>query len=163
MTKKKQIIKEEKPEIKTYDIYIDSYSSEEYTTEADPEDRWSRSSTRKSWTFNRLHQDRGYDSVKVTFKPKNGQIYHVLLGIYSTGDSFGHDENARVEYFDIFEHYNDSRKSYEELARCSRYQYLLYTNHQGRPVKVYNPWNGYFESLSELRVESLTYVGDDRD
>jgi hypothetical protein len=138
-------------------IYVVADKQEETVRESNENDSWDRGDTSATWDFKRLSGTKGDEAVPVTFTPIEGQTYFVLLAIYSSGDSFGHDESCYVEYFDIFENSTDANNAERELLATQRNDNVEFTNHRGTKVKVYNPWNGYFNSLNDIRVEYLTY------
>lgn len=150
---------DKKDETEIYNIYIVSDYDEWTIREIDNENEnsWDRIDTDRAWHFKRLSGTRGDESLMVSFKPEEDKTYYVLLAIYSTGDSFGHDSHHRVEYFDIYENSTDAYLAEKELNSNAGNSELEFTNHQKKKVKFYNPWNGHFESLDEIRIEYLTY------
>lgn len=125
-----------------------------------------RGTTSTSWDIQGLRlvdeEDKNrycfHERVQVVFKPEKGKIYHLLFAIYSTGDSFGHDDGRCFEIVGVYK----DRKVAELNEKRLR---------EGKPEKkglvrlkvegltethdYYRPWTGYFESLDRLDVESF--------
>src|SRR5665213_2821234 len=126
-----------------------------------------RGTTNTSWDVRglRLVDDedkarylRFQDRVDVGFKPEKGKVYHLLYAVYSTGDSFGHDNGKNFTVIDVYK----SRKVAEENEKRLREgkpekKGLVQLKMEGRKDLhgYYCPWNGYFESLDRLEILSL--------
>ena len=131
------------------------------TREGDPEDRWDRDSTGESHDIQgiRVVDENDYFDLTVDFEVVDDRDYYLLYGIYSTGDSFGHDE-GRIQFVDLYE----SREVAEENAKRLRkhndgdsddgYTATLVTE-EGKDHEFYVPWKRYFERLSYLEVEPV--------
>jgi hypothetical protein len=140
------------------DITSDSYNCGGY----DPEDRWSRDSYSYSWYFNGFttQKNSSHYSLPVKDFDKSKLLFAVYV-IYSTGDSFGHDENAQLELIYIGhdgELAHKIKKFIEEDYDKKRdgYDGDIYKKPSvvdGVEFWTY-PWKGYFESLSYVSVES---------
>jgi hypothetical protein len=134
------------------------------TRKCDPEDRWDRDDTAASWTFNHVSIVKESDpwDIVVPFEVKAGDNVYIVAAIYSTGDSFGHDDAECCEYIDAF--INEYKAN-----DCTRAIELTQKSYHDRTEKKavwvreddsigkldYVPWNGYFESLDEVRCEKL--------
>ena len=101
---------------------------------------------------------RHQEATEVAFKPEKGKVYHLLYAIYSTGDSFGHDEGRNLEVIGVYK----DRKVAEENEKRLREgkpekKGLVQLKVEGRTeLHGYHcAWNGYFESLDRLEVESF--------
>lgn len=145
-------------------LRVDYDKSEWVNREADPEDRWDRNDTAASWTFNHVSivKENEYWDVAVPFEVKEGDWIYIVAAIYSTGDSFGHDEAACCEYIDAFV---DKHRA-DDCARAMEFTLKSYNDRTEKKAvwareddsigKLdYVPWNGYFESLDEVRCEKL--------
>lgn len=128
----------------------------------------SREATENQWDRDDTYEDHniegievvktGFYDVEVGFDILHGMDYYLLYGIYSTGDSFGHDE-GRIEFVDLYE----DREVAEENAKRLRAHNdekkdsfstkLLHEN--GKEYDCHVPWKGYFERLSYLEVKSV--------
>ena len=136
----------------------------EWTTRVATEDRWDRDDTDASWTFNYVSivEEKGYLDLVVPFEVKKGDDVWVVVAIYSTGDSFGHDDHACVEYIDAFldkhkaracrDAVEKTRKSWDDRTDKD-VSWIREDNTVGK--LDYVPWNGYFESLDEVQCVYL--------
>jgi hypothetical protein len=159
---------EEKQTIWT--IGVDARADTEETSTPDPNDRWDRASTSTTWDIRGLklidkegsHYFNYRETVDVNFEPEKGKIYHLLYAVYSTGDSFGHDDSACFEAIGVYQ----DRKIAEENEKRLREGKPTVTEKWGTRVvllmegmdkghEYHPPWNGYFESLNRLEVESF--------
>ncbi len=144
------------------------------TQEANPEDSWDRDDTYESHHVQgvRAVGDKEYFDLTVGFDIVDDKHYFLVYGIYSTGDSFGHDE-GRIEYVGLYEDREvaeDNARRIERHARDYRddsitdddaYSVTLVTE-DGAEYKVSVPWNGYFERLSYIEIERVTAEYDFR-
>lgn len=137
----------------------DRYESREGDDSGEPYSY--RGETTTSWSFEYLNYSNKWGDIEVTYEPVIGRTYYVLLAIYSTGDSFGQDHARNVEYFDAYESSEAAYAAERELRNRERPKnnkemfQISFTNHQGRKVTMHCPWDGYFESLDDIRVEAL--------
>jgi hypothetical protein len=135
-------------------LYLD-YSGNEYVTrEGDRNDQWDRDDTCTDWTFNSLHlsdDENRYAHCYIDGEAKVGDTLYIVYAVYSTGDSFGHDDRASVEVF--------TAHRVKEVAEFN-YRLLEASRHGGGSVSLalddgkflntYLPWSGYFESLDDV-------------
>ena len=141
-----------------------------YTTRvADSTDRWYRDDTATSWELNHvnLSSEYSYWDVCVPFVVNPGDDVWIVAAVYSTGDSYGHDEGACIEYIDAF---FDKHKAREcaRVVNLTRKDYhnhtekkLEWTREDGSTAKLsYVPWNGYFESLDKVFCDCLEVKKD---
>lgn len=133
-------------------IEVDADKCVYETRAADPDDSWDRGNTAAHWTINglRLVESDGYRVHEVPFDAVAGKRYHLVYAIYSTGDSFGHDDAACLEIIGVFEDEELAHRA-AEAARgdgpC--------INELGEEYEMSRPWQGYFESLDELSVRAF--------
>jgi len=106
--------------------------------------------------------------VSLPFDVSEGQIVFLLIGEYSTADSFRRDDNSR---FDIVSGWKtpdgaeDARKLLRELTRryteredISTYDCDIVLE-GGTKFRYHAPWIGYFERLVSLRVAPFIVKG----
>ena len=120
------------------------------------DDEWSRDSYLYNWIFSHLVSGDGEHSCAVKDLDKNKLLYVVYV-VYSTGDSFGYDENARLELIHITHDPDLAYKIKEFIENDNKNQedydiYKTKANIDGVEFYTY-PWKGYFENLSYVRVE----------
>lgn len=96
---------------------VDYKSYTEETSEVDPEDRWSRASTSTSHEVNGISitSDKDFDAIGAFVATDGDEKYHLVSVVYSTGDSFGHDENANVEFIEVFKTLEKAEKCVEQI------------------------------------------------
>jgi hypothetical protein len=104
-----------------------------------------------------------HEIVEVNFEPHKGKLYHLLYAVYSTGDSFGHDEGRCFEVIGL---YKSRKVADENLKRLHEGKpsvkgdwgaELVSMKFEGtkKPHNYYRPWGGYFDRLDRLEVESF--------
>ncbi len=114
--KEKEVVAvEEKPLFTGFKVDYKSYSEE--TSKADPEDGWSRASTSSSHEVNGISitKDKNFDVIGAFVADDTDENYHLVAVIYSTGDSFGRDENARIEFVEVFKTLDKAEKCVEQI------------------------------------------------
>jgi hypothetical protein len=81
-----------------------NYNKDTWVTREATEPEWDRDDTDSSWSFNHVEVVTEKDSwdFAVPFDVKVGDTVYVVAAIYSTGDSFGHDDRYYCEYIDAF-------------------------------------------------------------
>jgi hypothetical protein len=131
-----------------------------------------RGTTTTHWTVEGLKllgtEDHSYgyrvrETVDVNWEPKKGQLYHLLYAVYSTGDSFGHDNGRCFEAIGVYKSRNVAEENEKRLREGKPSKKApIYGTHvmlkmEGTTkLHPYNrPWDGYFESLDYLEVRSL--------
>jgi hypothetical protein len=149
------------------------------TSSADPEDQWDRDDTDTSWDFESLElvgRD-GYDTIATNFEVAVGDELHLLWVIYSTGNSFGNDDGGQHELVGLYQNPHVAAQNKERISRHAewyrnnhRYSTkkkvdvkpefakddytVVLLSEDGKDVELHVPWNGYFESVDDVRVES---------
>lgn len=139
-------------------IYISSNEFREETREPD-DDGWDQGDTYTSRTFtgayltSKLSDDVQYpdpnlyyEQLQSAFIPDEpekelvaGDVIHVVIAEYSSGSTFGHDENGYVEV----------------LAATVDAEKALKFAEVARTAEGYLPWNGYFDHLNQIEVHSF--------
>jgi hypothetical protein len=161
-------------------VHIYGNRSEENVGGYNPEDEWSRDSSRTHWGIRGVSDvfPARYSSFASLETNHTGTLY-ALYAIHSTGDSFGHDECSQ---FDIIWIFNDKEKAYAAKDLIKEHADWYRTKHsysfgclsgaerktlrdkfkdeyslqvevgEDKPLTVHASWNGYFESLDEIDV-----------
>lgn len=128
-------------------IYLEKTSSTQVTREA-TEDRWDRDDTSTDWNFGGVflqkRENFWLESFETTFDIDVGDIIYLVIAVWSTGDSFGHDMGANSEIFGVFKTYEEAEKLKTNLKTGNGYD------------KYQLPWDGYFESLDYITIHSRT-------
>lgn len=127
-------------------------SSYEITRERSTDDEWDRGDSATDWTFDgvRLLRDDQDYSVDENFLTKDdfvaGDTIYLVIAVWSTGDSFGHDEGACSEVFGAFK----TNAEAEDFARVLASKEKITV--EGSYYSLYRPWDGYFEHLNSIEV-----------
>lgn len=127
--------------------------------------------------------EKEYYDLSTGFDIDPTRPYYLLYAIYSTGDSFGHDD-GRIEFVGLYEdlevaHENEQRvwahnETYQQLEyrwytpskqlskeklKNLRKEFEPYTiklvTEDGLEYGVHVPWHGYFERLTEVVVQPV--------
>lgn len=131
---------------------------ESVTREADPTDDWDRNDTATDWTVGEVYRVAAscYDTVSVPFDVPVGTTVYPVYAIWSSGDSFGHDDRGHFEFIDVFtteQKAKDCIKSLNGDDRDGEKYTCSYIREDGARIQFSRPWVGYFESLDELTYE----------
>lgn len=139
-------------------IRIFRESHEFVTQPGDPNDRWDRDNTRSVHLvqpFFEVVEREGHPyDLSISFDPDPEKPYFLVYAIYSTGDSFGFDEDREIEFFDLFDNYEaaaglaNALRERTESRDSNDYDFQITYN----DVRYHIPWLGYFEELSTLQV-----------
>lgn len=86
--------------------------------------------------------DYGFRGIETDLKPP----FYVVYAEYYTGDTFGSDYEACIV---------GACKTHEE-AEALRQEAEDFKGYGSLSNEFYVPWNGYFESLSALHIESVS-------
>lgn len=139
-------------------VYLKTDCNVVTTRHGDPNDRWDGDDTTSSWRIEGLSlKPTSGDSTSVSFQVEKDTPYYAVVAIYSTGDSFSHDEHGRLEFIDLFKSKEKAQKVADILRNAKKpSDFDWNVRLQQEDDSKYNyhvPWFGYFESLSEIRVE----------
>lgn len=123
----------------------------------DPEDEWSRDSTRST-----------YYPTHVTISPSQygdcpisdcevGDKVYLVWADYQTGDTFGSD--SAVEFLAAFKHKGYAHRCVDQAnlsKKGNSYNWSINVKLDGGEQYTVNiPWLGYFEHLEEVHVTEL--------
>lgn len=141
----------------------------EWTTrEADHTDEWDRDDTDRENSIEGISKTGGYLDGTVSFDLVPDKPYYLLYGIYSTGDSFGHD-SGRIEFVDLYESEAFAKDMQKRLethdqknsgynVRNPQWSVKLKTE-SGKRYDFHVPWLGYFEALEYVEIKEV-YLQD---
>ena len=107
-------------------------------------------------------KDDEYFDIAIPFKLEKDTPYCLVMGVYSTGDSF-HQETGVVEYVDVFRTLRAAQTCKDTLEQHDKqYQTDKITYEDSLSVKLirddnstydfYVPWTGYFETLEYVEI-----------
>lgn len=126
-----------------------------YTTvedkELDPDDPWARADTYNTVVIDslRLTKEDEYQAIPLTIRNIPDEMF-ALVGIYSTGDSFGCDYEGEVEFISVHR-----TKKLAEKNKLALMTSDVIEHDNGKKETIYKPWEGYFNSLGSLEVYKL--------
>lgn len=146
----------------SYNIKIDKISRQYVTRESDPDKEWDADDL--DWDHDIqgfvVVGEKDYWDFVMTNNPK-GKTLYLVYALYSTGDSFHHEENV-ICLVGLYEDESDAVAVMDALELDDK------ENEDSRePVKVQLPkkgveetiatstWKGYFESLSSINIEPV--------
>jgi hypothetical protein len=144
------------------EVVNDHYSHT--TRHPDTNDRWDRGNTHSNWTVSGLRlTNREYGDVTADFEVMAGDVLYMVYAIYSTGDSFGRDENGRIDYITVHKSGEIARANEKALnakttlkGKNGDYEWNVNLQTDSGIVFPYHvPWLGYFESLTGVYVEAF--------
>jgi hypothetical protein len=157
MAKRKQT--DAAPPVKYLHLECRGYT--EVTREADPEDSWGAADTSTSWSTDgvSLSDKDGQHALPADFEVEVGDTVYVVFAVYSTGDTF---HRADGEYLEVLSFHKDAQRAYRNKAaaegprgkEASFSMTIEFEN--GKKVSRHCPWDGYFESLDYVSVDSYT-------
>lgn len=160
----------------TTDLYVEYATRTSQTRDRDPSDSWDRGNTASEHTLKyvQLAKEGGYTSVTYPGLVVPGEKVYVLYAVYSTGDSFGRDEDRCIEFISVHKDMDIARFNYKQVKDSVKNSYgftIDISQDNGQTVPLVCPWLGYFERLSYVKVAGftvrdtapLTETGNDED
>lgn len=143
------------------EIIDDSFRTE--TSAADPNDSWDRGNTQTDHNIEGFYaadekEGKYYDLV-LPYEPEFNKEYYLLYAVYSTGDSFGHDEGAGIEYIGLYKESEISiaRENKRKIEEFDGNDYhIMMKDPNGKEFQQGTPWQGYFEHLNYVDIKSIT-------
>lgn len=149
------------------------YDSHGYRTDA-PSDEYDegvpysyRGATGASISVNGIEVvEDGWLDLPTEFEIEPGVQYYLLYAVYETGDSFGRD-GGNTEWIGLYRDYDLAEEQARKIeAHANGYDRrgsggvdaysVKIVSDGGKEYQLHTPWNGYFERLEDLRVESVT-------
>lgn len=159
--KKKAPVEEQAP--KKY-LTLNCYSSTCTTREADPTDAWGADDTATDWTVRgiSLGSENGEHSLQPDFDVEVGDTVYVVYAVYSTGDTFHRAEGAYLEVLSFHKNgalaHQNAARARDRKGREEAYTMTIVYD-SGAQVSRHCPWDGYFESLDYIQVDSFPVTG----
>ena len=129
-------------------------------------DEWDRGDTMTDWSFDEIYFGKSYKdqkshddlSIVISNEDYNNKNLKVVIAIWSSGDSFGHDENGSAEIMSVHKTLDEAEKA-SDIIRNSSSSYFddktpIGGADLGNGYKLpgYIPWDGYFESLEKVEI-----------
>lgn len=102
------------------------------------------------------HDDKYPDVVSIhDFKP--GDVAYVVWAEWSTGDSFGRAERGSREALAILKNGIDAFDLQRKLSLAEDGAFKWKSSDGDTFESGYLPWGGYFDSLDEIRIETVQF------
>lgn len=149
---------------KLYSIEVEDDLHGHDTSEADPDDEFSRPSTHTEHNIIsfKVHPETQYGDVVVPYEPERGVDYYLLYVVYSTGDSFGSDSGSSIEYIGLYTNdelniakENERRIETHDTGKHDTDTMLRLLMPNTTDFDIYVPWQGYFESLDYVDIATI--------
>lgn len=96
----------------------------------------------------KLAGKKSYDVEKVPFDVQYGVPYFLVYAVYSTGDSFSHDQDAGFEFIGLYETTEEADEMAEKVESTRKTGGFIGDGFD-------TPWGGYFEDLSFVEVKTV--------
>ncbi len=91
----------------------------------------------------------------IDFEVSPGDTVYVVWAEYSSGNSFGRGHNNGVDVVGIFKDAAKAEKCRQACEASSEDNSMVkFESDSGEKISYYAPWNGYFESLGSIRLET---------
>ena len=130
----------------------DSYSSEEQY--GDWWANYSFSPPTLAWSVSKSRY-RSYPYAGPDIAP--GTPIFVIYAVWSSGDSFGSDSRGSYEVMSVTTDMDRAIRNMDALRKEGK---GVIENDNGTTMEIgWKPWDGYFESLDELTIATVMYVG----
>src|SRR5210317_84780 len=105
-------------------ISIEDRQTGGVTRAGDPDDEWDRDDTYTDHNIEGFRaapeEDSKYFDLVVPYEPEFDKEYYLLYAVYSTGDSFGHDDGSGIEYIGLYTE-NELDVARENLDRVKKH------------------------------------------
>ena len=134
------------------DLAVNYRTTSWVTRERNPDDEWDRDNTASEHTLQSIMiaGQPGYSTLAYPGKVLPGEKVYLVYAVYSTGDSFGHDEDRCVELVSVHKNIDVARANLELIKNSHSNDYthqLVLSQDNGQTWKISPPWCGYFETL----------------
>lgn len=102
-------------------------------------------------------KEHAYRDLTVNFEVTPNETYYLLYAVYNTGDSFGWDDGA-ITFIDLFKTHEKAEAALHVIGqghknksdRLNRYE-----AEDGKMIDIYRPWEGYFERLQYIKIDTV--------
>lgn len=132
------------------DLDIDRYTIED----PDPNDSWDAGRYGMSVSIHRaaLGRDESWyvSSIETDLKLKVADTVYIVWARYSTGSTFGSDQD-----FVILDVFTDERQAHKVASALEKNEKKESFQRRVAGKNYYIPWDGYFECLEDMYVTEL--------
>lgn len=95
---------------------------------------------------------------------ERGEIVYAILAVWSSGDSFGNSDRGSYDFVSLNKDHNIAQENLEALNSAHRdskggdvWEVTLKQD-DGKEIKYFRSWLGYFESLDSLEIHPFIYA-----
>lgn len=137
------------------------------TRERNSDDEWDADDLSHSTHFvgiQIVEDEKKFFDLVTRFDVVAGRDYYLVVGFYSTGDSF-HTETGVFELVELFETYEKAQACekkleahYKDKSKRKSKRSVIIETETGDSYEFSPPWLGYFESLDLVDVITLRLV-----
>jgi hypothetical protein len=86
-----------------------------------------------------------------------GTPVFVVYAVWSSGNSFGNDNRGTYEFMSVTTDMDRAIRNMDALRKTGD---AVIENDNGTEMKMtWKPWDGYFESLDELAIATVLFMG----
>lgn len=144
------------------DLYLrfNSYCTDTSTVAED--EAWDRPNTTTERNFLTVCQHRresrptcNYELFSTWQDFKSGDTIHLVIVEYSTGDSFGHDENSNFEIISAHKEYKFAEIMLNSVLNQEGHVVKCRTDDGETYETGFAPWSGYFESIYSSNIHTF--------
>lgn len=137
------------------------FDEDVYHNEYDGDDEWSRNTTTTEWKLKnvllvkktKFRNNENQFSIDVADEYKHGDVAFVVWACWSSGDSFGWDDDKYAEVFGVFKTYNEAEKLEQIL-----WNWKKATRGDEKAYGIYIPWTDMFSNLSYVQLDEMRIV-----
>jgi hypothetical protein len=98
------------------------------------------------------------ERLDIDFEVHAGEEYYLLYAVYSTGCSFGHDDNYCIEFIDLYKTKEKADEAYKLLDENANANKITFETESGKIHEYHTPWNDYFESISYIELKPVSLL-----
>ena len=143
-----------------YYLFVSAKKYTYITQEADLDDKWDRDNTSSSWEFNKIYfgkshiDQKGYNDlyIQISKEDYENKNLHAVIAVWSTGDSFGHDDGYNAEIISVHQDINEAEIAKQMIENSAKRDHNKKLKLGNEYELNYLPWNGYFESLDYVVI-----------
>lgn len=160
MAKRKTVAKKTAQPVFT-NLYVEYSTNTWVSRPRNSDDQWDRDDTVSEHTMKYISiaGDNSYPTITYPGVVEPGDKVYLVYAVYSTGDSFGHDESRCLELVSVHKNLDIAEWNYKQIVGSENDNYntqLTLSQDNGLSWSMSPPWCGYFERLTYAKVCGFT-------